>query len=144
MAACMMRTASLSSLTEPMCQPPRQMIGTRTPVRPSGRVGRPDLASAASVAAANPTAAPAAREDCRNSRRVLSGAAMTHLTGKTGDSPGSVQAVCRPSGGHALGGQALAGLGEHGDGHLVGVVAGLQPHQRLAVLVAELLDLAEA
>src|SRR6478736_2829863 len=41
MAVCIMRTASALSLTAPMCQPPRARIETRTPVRPSGRVGRP-------------------------------------------------------------------------------------------------------
>ena len=41
MAACMMRMASASSLTEPMCQPPSHRIDTRWPVRPSTRVGSP-------------------------------------------------------------------------------------------------------
>src|SRR5438445_167444 len=79
MAACMMRTASFWSLTEPMCQPPRARIETRTPVLPSGRVGRPAALSAASTAPAKPAAAPAARVECRNSRRVLVGSDMVGL-----------------------------------------------------------------
>ncbi len=44
----MILMASLSSLTARMCQPPRQMIDTRSPVLPSGRVGNP-LAEASSA-----------------------------------------------------------------------------------------------
>src|SRR3989442_1368626 len=42
-AACIIRMASLSSLSEPMCQPPRQTIDTRCPVLPRTRVGKPAL-----------------------------------------------------------------------------------------------------
>src|SRR4051794_6956409 len=70
----MILIASSLSLTEPMCQPPRQRIGTRTPVLPSGRVGRPfDAASLAWAAVADrPRAALAARVLWRNSRRLWS------------------------------------------------------------------------
>src|SRR4051812_25157738 len=71
-AACMILIASFSSLTEPMCQPPRHSSETRSPVLPSGLVGRPLLpASSPPAAAARPSAAPAASDDWRNSRRLL-------------------------------------------------------------------------
>src|SRR6267378_8697383 len=41
MAACIMRTASSSSLSTPICQPPKATIETRWLVRPSTRVGIP-------------------------------------------------------------------------------------------------------
>src|SRR6185437_11676608 len=74
----MILIASFSSLTAPMCQPPRAMIDTRTPVLPSGRVGSPleAASSAPSAPAARVSAAPAASEACRNSRRLL-GASLT-------------------------------------------------------------------
>src|SRR5579875_2307208 len=56
-----------------MCQPPRQMIETRSPVLPSGRVGNPlaEASSAPGAPAVNVKAAPAASEVCKNSRRLL-------------------------------------------------------------------------
>src|SRR5258707_155210 len=41
MAACMILTASFSSLTEPMCQPPRHSSDTRSPVLPRSRLVNP-------------------------------------------------------------------------------------------------------
>src|SRR5215211_6034683 len=76
-AACMILTASFSSLTEPMCQPPRHRIDTFSPVLPRGRLARPVLLLSSSSLAApllrptSPRAAPAASDDCRNSRRSL-------------------------------------------------------------------------
>src|SRR5438270_3881875 len=79
MAACMILTASFSSLTEPMCQPPRARIDTRTPVLPSRRVGRPLPSSAPAAAPVRPAAAAPARVACRNSRRLLFGSLMVIL-----------------------------------------------------------------
>src|SRR5262249_21504166 len=68
----MILMASFLSLTAPMCQPPRQMIDTRSPVLPSGRVGKPlEAVSSAPRAAARLRAALAASEACRNSRRLF-------------------------------------------------------------------------
>src|SRR6516165_1806808 len=75
-----------------MCQPPRQRIETRTPVLPSGRVGRPAEASAPP---AIPAIAPAANVLPRNSRRVLVGVSIgVSLRGGKG-SNSFVQRACR-------------------------------------------------
>src|SRR5262249_26071738 len=80
----MILIASLWSLTAPMCQPPRQRIETLTPVLPSGRVGSPpDPFSSAPAVARAPSAAPAATDVVRNSRRVLVGSFIAALLGLT-------------------------------------------------------------
>src|SRR5262245_22469351 len=70
----MILMATFLSLTEPICQPPRQIIETLTPVLPSGLVGRP-LSGPWSAPAreASPRAAPAATVVWRNSRRSEEG-----------------------------------------------------------------------
>src|SRR2546427_238572 len=81
MAACMMRTASSLSWTEPMCQPPRHRQETRTPVLPRARVGRP--VSAASTVPASPAAAPPAGGVLRNSRPPLQWSDAQNVRWKT-------------------------------------------------------------
>src|SRR5436305_1949984 len=73
MAVCMILIASSLSFTEPMCQPPRQMIDTLTPVLPSGRMGRAvdDFSSLVAWPETANAAVPAIPA-WRNSRRVLS------------------------------------------------------------------------
>src|SRR5215213_416279 len=81
MAVCMILTASALSLTSPMCQPPRQMMDTFSPVLPRGRVGRPaDGLSSPGASAAMARAAVPARPAWRNSRRD-SEADMNRLLG---------------------------------------------------------------
>src|SRR5262245_1784397 len=74
MAVCMIFTASSLSLTDPMCQPPRQMIETLTPVLPRGRCGRPveGVSSAIASSEERASAAVPAIPARRNSRRELS------------------------------------------------------------------------
>src|SRR5688572_23172488 len=84
MAVCTSRTAAASSLIEPRCQPPRHRIDTRSPVRPSTRVGRPvaaaELCWARTPWASAESVAPAAA--ClRNSRRVVSSMASSFVCG---------------------------------------------------------------
>src|SRR5262245_42791491 len=62
MAVCMIFTASSLSLTDPMCQPPRQMIETLTPVLPTGRCGRPGEGGPSATACSEDSASAAVAE----------------------------------------------------------------------------------
>src|SRR5882724_10901335 len=80
MAACITRMDSASSLIERMCHPPRHTIETRSPVRPSVRVGTP-VADGADVCAITrrarvATDAPTAARLTKSLREVLFGIAF--------------------------------------------------------------------
>src|SRR5262245_8932462 len=83
MAVCMILTASSLSWTDPMCQPPRQMIDTFTPVFPSGRCGMPaDGRSCPPASDDRARAAVPTIPAWRNSRRLLSALLTVWLLGR--------------------------------------------------------------